>query len=521
MQPNENLKLFVANHARLLAYLGSSLLVSMWTLLRFFTRPTIFDLVGQQVLAGQWLHGFFGGANIGVTNYIPKMLLFYMPLDALPGSPRLKLILLTLVINVATIVLLGVLLEKILREFKIRPNYVFYGALLWLAAIAGSVFWIHFTNSRNLEVVGGVFLLYLGIRYLYRPSWKLLCCLATFGSLLFFADTLQFYMTAMPLLAYAFLTTWRSKGTLKRAGLLSGAMFAGFAVSKLAFALAAQLFSVTFLVAGGGLGVPSAEAAFSTLHALAQLFSGGDDTGKLRMALNLLFIAGASALFLYSVWRRSVSRRLALLVGLVFATNCAVYLLSGQAGQGDTARYLIMTAPAAILAIGALGAGLKKQEKTPVTKILLILVALNALALGVSLAGNWNTAFPKDTHLASVSRYLAHNPWGRAYASMDTALPLTYLGDRNAPLPLSCTADGLIKNRTFYDQAAFSRKEEWSGTVVAIILDGNAITNTPHTCSIDTITSQLGQPASSESTDDGSLVLRYAPTAFRLSPKFN
>src|SRR6185369_6875611 len=92
---------------RLVVYTVGAGVVAIWTWLRFFTQRTVFDLVSQQVIVQQWLHGTLSPVHMGQTAYVPKMLLLYIPLDALPGSPRLKLLMLTVLINIATFVLLG------------------------------------------------------------------------------------------------------------------------------------------------------------------------------------------------------------------------------------------------------------------------------------------------------------------------------------------------------------------------------------------------------------------------------
>ncbi|HSX06230.1 MAG TPA: hypothetical protein VLG92_00740 [Candidatus Saccharimonadia bacterium] len=500
-------------HTRVLAYAGSAGFISLWTILRFFTQRTIFDLVGQQVLAQQLLHGGIAGAGVGITNYIPKLLFLYVPLHLLPGSPRLKLLLLTIVVNVATLVLLGLVLEKILHIFAIKAGALLWVGLLWVGAIAGSVFWIQFTNSRNLEVVGGVFLLYQGICYLERPSWRRLTVISLFTTILFFADTLQVYMTATPLVLYG-LTLATQKRAFRSIGLLMGGLVASYIGSKLVFAGCIWLFSIHFIQSGEGaaLSVHSlAHGMVGSLKAFVHLYSGGADAGKLRELCNFVFLATIISLSAYAIWNRLLPRRLLMLVGYIVVINELVYIASGQAGIPSTERYLIMTAPALVLLLGGLQASWKTFRPIGLT-IIAIFISINGFFLTKSLATSSNGRFSQDAHLVSITRYIQHNPRTVVYASMDTAIPISYLYGSNTvvPLPLSCSKSYVVKDSTFYSKPAYRTQEGSAHTATAIILDGSAITNVPSTCSQEAITEQLGKPDTVTVSDDGSTILLYS-----------
>lgn len=503
-------------HARLLSYVTGGVLVTVWTLLRFFTQRTIFDLVGQQVLAQQWLHGGIAGAGVGVTNYLPKLFLLYIPLVTLPGSPRLKLVILTVLVNLVTYILLGLILEKLLREFGVRAGATFYGALVWLGAIAGSVFWIQFTNSRNLEVVGGVFLLYQGICYLKRPSWQRLAGLTLFCILLFFSDTLQFYMTAIPLVLYGLATT-RQWANIRAVAYLVGGLAVGYVGAKGMMAATSHLLSLHFVQLVGTTPAPISlhtlsSGLTSSAKSFGHLLLGGSDAGRLREVYNGLFLALGFGGVIYASWRRLMPRRLILLVGCILATNEVVYVLSGQAQQASTERYLIMAAPAIILAFGALSA-IRKRFRSIVIGVSCVLAAINILWLGNALVRSWPARFTADNHLASVQRYLDTTPGTLTYASMDTALPLAYLSGsyQHAPLPFTCVGTSVLKDSTFYARTAYYALESRPHQTVAIILDGNV--STLSSCGESTIIAILGQPSRITQTDDGSPVLIYPNSA--------
>jgi hypothetical protein len=193
---------FLVTNGRLMALSVGSLLVIIWTIARTLAPPATFDLYGQQVLTHQWLHGFHDYALIGITHYLLKMGLLYAPLDILPGDPRLKLLLLTAGVNLVTFIVIFVLLEKILQLFKLRPGLIFYVAMVWSASISGSIYWIQYTNSRNLEVAGGVLLIFLSLKYWLHPYRRLLMGLGIVATILLFSDTLQTYMTLLPLIVF-------------------------------------------------------------------------------------------------------------------------------------------------------------------------------------------------------------------------------------------------------------------------------------------------------------------------------
>jgi hypothetical protein len=499
---------FFNRHLEVIFYTVGSALVAIWTLLRFFSERTIFDLVGQQLLTHQWLHGNIEGAQLGVTHYIPKMLLLYTPLDALPGSPRLHLVLLTIFINIATFIGIGILLKKLLIEFTVDTQRV-HIALLWLATVVGSVFWIHFANSRNLEVLGGMLFLLLGIRLLKAPTKDSSLLLMIFAGVLFFADSLQVYMTTLPLLCYAAYNTWRDRRAWQAAATLSAIVVGGLVFSKLLFILVAHVFSITFLQPDNTSLSLSVTDVSHTIKAYVHLYAGGADAGRIREILNIIFICGMFTLFIYGVIRKRINSQLAVLSGFIIIIDSAIYFVSGQANQPTTERYLIMTLPALLLVVASASALVTKhQSKSILYTCVMFLFAFNFLSLSKVLADNWNTAFPKDNHLMSVVRYERAHSQSVTYASMDTAIPADYLSNASL-LPLTCVEGHVYKNNTFFDKAAFKKNEVQARQNVAIIFDGAQITNTPHVCTIDSTIKQLGLPLQLDHTDDGSIVAMY------------
>lgn len=501
----------------ILAQIAGSILICIWTLLRFFTQKTIYDHVSQQVIVHQWLHSGITSAHMGQTAYVPKMLLLYVPLDLLPGSPRLKLIVSTLVINVVAFLLIATLIKVIIRMFGVREGKSYQIGLIWLAAIAGSVFWVGFINSRNIEVAGGLFLIYLALRYMHGLTKRNILLFIAFAGVLFFADPLQFYMTCIPILVYVgVLCLLRRQTWQKFLGLL-GIFAAGFMISKILFALVHHFLSLSFSETGG-LGLlhitPSWIAASikGLVISYLTLFAGGTDAGMPREIVNLVFVLAVVLLISYSIWKRHVPRSLMLLVVCIFVVNIGVYILSGQAAQPATSRYLIMTVPAILLAFSSVR--MPKKARIPAAVLVALMVITNVTFLTGSLVKNWNTHFTQDAHLESVYAYAKSASGMQVYASIDSGVPLVYYRSDSVKsvLPVGCL-DGSL-TRTYY--AMDKEFQNNKSSTVAIVLDGNQITNAPNICNEATLTAAYGKPLRHETTDDGSQVLIYQQDLLRL-----
>jgi hypothetical protein len=501
--------------------LGGSV-VSVWTLLRFFTQRTIFDLVSQQVVVHQWLHGTVSTAQMGQTAYVPKMLLLYAPLDVLPGSPRFKLIVVTLAINIATFVFIGLLLERLLRHYGVRIGWVFYTVLLWLSVLAGSMFWIEFANSRNLEVAGGVLLLLLGVRCLDQPSRRRAAGFAAFGGVLFFGDPLQVYMTGLPLMIYAGSLTVMRKIDRRRVAVLGGLLIAAWVVSQVLFAAAGSWLHLTF-TGTGAVAAPHLSATWleqsviGTAKAAFSLLAGANDAGRLRELANLGLLALGTVAVIYTAVHRWLPRKLLLLTGCVCVADTVVYMASGQAGQGAaTSRYLIMLMPVLALVFSAVR--LPKAALKPAAATAGATLLLNVVALAGALGTHWNTAFPADEHVVSAYRYIRQHPGTHVYASVDTAMAALYLDNLPAgkALPVGCLSGRLVQTHYSMDQV-FAASAVDARATAAIVFDATTINNTPSVCTPASVQAQFGAPAAVDRLDDGSVVLRYPQAAVQLA----
>ena len=192
---------FIQTNYKALIYLFGFIVIAFWTLYRFFIKLSTFDLVGQQLLTRQWLDGFHSNALIGTTNYILKMIFIYAPFNYLPGSPLLKIELMTLIINIATFVISIYFIKKIYVLFFGEFRKSSYLSILYFAGLAGSMYWIEFANSRNLEFAFGLGLIYLILSSVEYFSYKKLVSFLILSTLLFFSDPLQIYMSMVPSLS--------------------------------------------------------------------------------------------------------------------------------------------------------------------------------------------------------------------------------------------------------------------------------------------------------------------------------
>jgi hypothetical protein len=487
---------FLVTNGRLMALSVGSLLVIIWTIARTLAPPATFDLYGQQVLTHQWLHGFHDYALIGITHYLLKMGLLYAPLDILPGDPRLKLLLLTAGVNLVTFIVIFVLLEKILQLFKLRPGLIFYVAMVWSASISGSIYWIQYTNSRNLEVAGGVLLIFLSLKYWLHPYRRLLMGLGIVATILLFSDTLQTYMTLLPLIVFLLWRRLQGEGSWKLFRYIAIILAAGFGESLQSW--------------------PS--AAVGTVKWFAVLFSGGVEFARPLQALNMA-LAGLLLCLALVYWCQSARHRTVLgLCLMVVAVNTSVYFLSGQSLVAGTSRYLVMTMPMVLLASAVVAASASHTVRQMIAMGFVGLSLLNGIMVAHVLQDTSGKTFPSDRHLQAVHNYLQKHHYRTAFTSLDTAVPATYLlGDHPALLPLSCEAGTLSPRYLFYDQAVSKHTIFKAHEITPLILDGDAIANYPIRCTETTATKQLGAPIKIEKLEDGSQVMLYDSQALKSS----
>ena len=509
---------FLLGHLELISLSFGSLIVSIWTMVVFFVKPSTFDLVGQQLLSRQWANGFHSGAVVGPTNYILKIIFLYMPLNHLPGSPRLKLVLLTLALNIITYILLVFIIRNLYKIFFKNLSNKFYLAAIWLATIAGSMYWINYSNSRNIEIIGGLYLVYLGLKLNKTTKTLTYILIAGLSGLVFFADPLQFYMSAIPLIIYLggkFLFSARTKSEFLAVFKLVVSVFFGYLLSKFLSYLSRKIFGVKFIALtthakGYTITQTIAHGILPSFKHIAQLYTAGYQLGRFIEVLNVCFTIFIVLVGLYYAFKKLLPTKFSWFVAVFWIVNMAFYIISGQALQTGTERYLIMTIPVLILLLLAV-VQIKHKLRPVIIWLIGVVIILNFIALINSLKINWDPGFSKDNHDNSAIKFMETGGYSYGYSGMYTGLPSDYLSNGNVKLlPLSCNPGGVLSTSyLFFDASYYKYTALGAQKYVPIILDGDQINNLPNICTKLDIVNQFGNYSSSTKLSDGSTVLIY------------
>lgn len=510
---------------RWLSIIAGSLILNIWTMIRFFSKPSTFDLVGQHTLAHQWLNNMHDGSMIGMTNYIYKIFLFYIPFDLLSGSPRLKLVLLTIFINTLAFFLIVFFLEKIWLLYNKTIPKLFYLVVLWIGFAAGSIFWVQYTNSRNIEIGLGLCLVYLLLSMRNLKQYSKYILVLVLGSFLFFADPLQLYMSAVPALAciylFAILDKKQRKNKLKIAAIASILVVLSYVFSKLLFLLFEKMLNIKFIIfADQRAGKTVFEVIFDNMlpyaKQLARFYSGGHELGKYIWLVNFALFVSSMLIFAFFAFKKYLNLQIFTVVFVFFCLNSFVYIASGQPSVEGTSRYLIMTAPFFVLVLTTI-VSTKSKLATAFTYIYSAILCLNIAVLVSILVKSYDADFSIDNHIKSSILYM--NKYDYGYSSMMTTLPAYYMSNNHIKLlPLSCEPGGILVPTTlFFDKQMFNNSESIQQET-PIILDGNTIQNTPNVCDINAIKNKFGEWSRVEYLTDGSMVLIYPSNVLQIKP---
>lgn len=499
--------------------LGSSIL-TLWVLFRFSTKSINFDLIGQQLLARQWLDGNFEGSTIGPTNYIVKILFLYMPGELLGIDPKIFLIVSTVLVNIVTFIGLYSVLKKILQYFSVKAGDMFNISMLWLACVAGSVFWVQYTNSRNIELLAGLVLLYVGLLFYREMTPFRAISFFLLGGVTYFSDPLQLFVTSSILVLYVFIHGFFIEKTKRKEPcLLLGLIVAGFLLSRFLL-IAANHFTSIEIISMNTLSMSLAiledipVVVVETAKNILRLIAGTNEMGVWRQILNITFAGLLTALSFISLVKNERYKKqqsFVLFVALLLTVPVAVYAASGQAVfKGDTSRYMIMLAPALIMLFSTIDlTALSVRTKQLAAFVIVVVLVANSGSLAWATLSREGVVL-STSHLEARYLYLEEKNYHYGYASMDTSLSAMYLLGRDsgrALLPLSCDGITLRKSTLFYDKHVFTKNEQQGGRV-PIILDGDAISNYPNNCTIELIKAQIGEPILVDGAD-GSTVLVY------------
>ncbi|MDB5169146.1 MAG: hypothetical protein JWO41_502 [Candidatus Saccharibacteria bacterium] len=518
----------MSRYFRMLALYGGMAIVLLWTLLRCITNGVNFDVVGQIGLAQQWAHGQMDGSQLGATNYLLKVPAYFLinQFQALP--PLYRITLLAILFNLLTFFLFFKLYEKFLELYDVKDRRWFYLAFIWLATIAGNTFWIDYANSRNLETAGGLFFVYLVLRYLKHPHWKSLLGMGLTGAVVFFADPLQFYVCGIGSCVFIVgrLLLRHAKSDAIAAALVTGVTVLAYDGAKLLTMFAKAVFHTSMLAAPSshpGLTVHYVLSILGTLVTStltifdANFLKGAHGPLLLRELLNAALL-GLAALVLFRHafrWRKVPAYGLALtLIGV----NYLVYIASGQVTQWQTARYLVMVPLLAVLMVSVLGESLvpEKLRRRAQPLLLLALACSTVLLLG-ALALNWSQRYSKDTHIATTLSFMRKGGYQYALASREMGITGTYFSDGAATiLPMGCDQNHTLQpTNLFFDNGGFKGLYSYSKDV-PILIGPQGITFGAITCSQGDIVAQFGAPKRLATIPGVGTILVYNAASLRI-----
>ncbi len=519
---------YVADNIRAITYSVGSFIVVIWTILRHFTDAINFDIIGQQLVAEQWANGYSELAVLGPTNYLLKIPV-YMVLNGLEFiDPRQRLILVTILFNVITYVLIVFILERIYRLYHGQIAENFYLLCIWLATIFGAIFWLNYPNSRNLEIAGGLALVYVVLRYdKYRKS-VLLLYVSLLGGLVFFMDPLQAYMIGAPL-SLALIVTGiasKKKQNIKPALFISGAIAGAFVVSKLLFMVSSKLLPVDFLILNSpdrnyGISLIAVSVKNTVVNTLkifdAEFFISPYDANTVREFLNFLVLVVITIaivrFFIRAGNKRSVNT-VSVVILLTIIFSYLVYVMSGQASADNTARYLIMIPllTLVLLAVEGEGAFIPEAFRVRTRGLLIITIAISTLLLSGGVLVNYPNRYSKEESISSVIDYLEDGEHSLALSTREVSMPVTYITDwSRIALPIICNSAEVKESYLFFDKASFRLIEEVED-VVPVIVAGSG----PNQCTEAQIIEAFGRPVQSENINGVGKALFYNSQSIEL-----
>lgn len=493
-------------HQTILTASVGSVIVAVWTLLRHITNGINFDVVGQIGVAAQWLHGLHEGAIFGATNYLIKMPLYMLvnTVHALP--PTTRLLVLALLCSVGAYLLIYLLLRKIVRLYGVQDFTMLNLGMLWLATIAGRVFWTDYANSRNLEVAGGLAVLYLTLRIVERGvSWRSALGLVAVSALVFFADPLQLYIIGVGLGIACVALAVRNKGEKRWRTLLSGgALFVGMLLSRVLLWLSTVVLPVSYLSPPKttlALDVSTMTALFqNTLTSTLRIFD--INVFSKALSINSLRQVGGMVLFTAAVYvliryRTSPPKLAARFVCWLIVWNYIVYIASGSALAAATERYLIMVPLLVVLLFGLYG-GLKQPvQLRGFSSLWIIVAATSAMLLFGAVIMQWPHRYKLDQPMLGVATFARSHTYDFIIVSRALAVPGNYYAGYDKTIVPAVCVDNMhiATSNLFYDHAAYAGKLGQTKGTVAVILPDDGITSDPFHCSTETILEQLGSPS--------------------------
>jgi len=516
----------LSRRARTVSFVGGLLMVTLWTVYRHISNGINFDVVGQIGLAQQWANGMISGSQIGITNYVLKMPIYFAINGFGVFSPMGRLLFLALVFNIVTFAILFVIYEKIIKLNNIRKLEWFYLAFFWLATIAGDVFWVDYANSRNLEIAGGLLIVYLWLKFVDKRKWQLLVYLLLASTVTFFADSLMFYVIGLGLVLYSIILLMRER--TKRQVVLALSTTAVVALSYLLsrqiFIVIEKFYKVTFYSTPYNKPELSGNYVLKTFEGLARntldIFGANFlqhpySLNSLRQLFNAVVLV--ILVFLFIKLRTNISKKLSAKLALVLiAVNYIIYVLSGQVQEWATSRYLILVPIFIVLIIGIAGNGINKKLAKQVKKAWLVILLINTIFIIGGLAIHWPSRHSKDGHILSVINFMQSQHYSYAISDRGTGISASYISGGNiVVLPFGCSNGIISPTNLFYDNASFVEFKKYVGEV-PIILPGGVINFGDNSCTKSNIIAQFGEPIREQDVEGVGKTLIYSSESLKI-----
>ena len=501
----------VRRQAQTIVLVLGSCVVVLWTVLRHITNGINFDVVGQIGVVEQRAQGLHSAVQLGSTNYVLKFPLYYIVNQLHFLAPMDRLLLLALICNVLTFGFIFALLIKLAELYGVRQRRWLYLAIGWLATIAGKVFWVDYANSRNLETVGGLLVLYMILKY-WREGRKITLVGATaIAVLTFFADPLQLYIIIGGLMVslLVFLTKNYSMHTkalpLRRSTEVGIALMIAVAIAKILTGGSNLLLQISYLRAP----IDHLNWRWSTVAPVLQslgrntlkifdadVFKQPYSFNSLRNLLNVVILIAVVSIII----RLAVKRRLRPIgyIGLILMlVNYGLYIASGQVLHAETSRYLVMI-PLILLAIFVIHADrLPKVVSKNVAWLWLTGLTASSLLLAGAVGISWPQRHSKDAPIYAAVSYMNQQHFTYALANREFGVTATYFSQgAKRVLPMGCTSEHRLQmTNLFYDSAGFEGLQNYHG-IVPIIIEKEGIRFDNYTCTQSDIIAQFGTPKS-------------------------
>ncbi|MDR2337008.1 MAG: hypothetical protein LBE03_02805 [Candidatus Nomurabacteria bacterium] len=398
------------------------IIITFITIAALSTNNIYYDTTGQQLLARQWLDGHFGGSSVSATSYIWKIFLFYMPSELLGLNPKISLYVLTILFNILTVIGLFAVIKAILKHFKVNHDSRLGLSMIWLSVMSVSIFWVGFANSRNLELVMGLTVLYFGLS-LYKnkkASPKHIIMLSCLAGVVYFCDPMQLWITTTVLVGYVLIDNLPllsrpphpAKKALFKVIISVGG---GIVIYQILILLAKNILKVHFFWMGDylftAIGAALAnfpQVAAKTIDNIAYIFSGGIGTHPENILFAIIITIGAIVL----LFHKKHSRDLRIFLPLFLLTTIIVPTLSGfnLFIGNSTPRFMIMLVPAIIILWSSV---CLPNPKTIICIIIIWLVL--ELPTSINFMTNTNGQFSNETAMFEYREQLESSNYAYAW----------------------------------------------------------------------------------------------------------